>query len=68
MVGKLLIGRDFATRQEGGVRLPRSNNQLEYSDLVNGTVFPSTFGGKPTHVVHGKGGCLVIAQHSPQGR
>ena len=55
-------------QQEGGVRLPRSDNRLEYGDSVDGTVFPSKFGGKPTHVVHGKGGCLVIARHSPPGR
>ena len=67
MVGKLLIGRDFAMQQEGGVRLPHSNNRLEYGDSVNGTVFPLQFGGKPTHVVHRKGGRLVIAQHSPPG-
>ena len=63
MVEKSLIGRDFAVRQEGSVQLPRSNNQLEYGDSVDGTVFPSKFRGKPIHVVHGKGGCLVIARH-----
>ena len=61
MVGKLLIGQDFAAPQEGGVQLRRSDNRLEYSDSVDGTVFPSKFGGKPTHVVHGKGDHLVVA-------
>ena len=63
MAGKLLIGQDFAMRQEGGVQLPCSNNRLKYGDLVDGTVLPSKFGGKPTHVVHGKGGRLVVARH-----
>ena len=43
MVGKLLIGRDFATQQEGGVRLSRSDTQLEYGDSVNGTAFPEVW-------------------------
>ena len=59
MAGNSLIGQDFATQQEGGVQLPHSNNQLKYGDSVNGTFFPSKFGGKPTQVVHGKGGHLV---------
>ena len=55
-------------RQEGGVRLPRSDNRLKYGDSVDGTVVPLKFGGKLTHMVHGKGGHLVVARHSPPGR
>ena len=40
MVGKLLIGQDFATCQEGSVRLSHSNTRLEYGDSVDGTAFP----------------------------
>ena len=45
MAGKLLIGQDFAVQQEGGVRLPRSDNRLKYGDLVDGTVFPQSSEG-----------------------
>ena len=55
MAGKLLIGQEFAVQQEGSVQLSRSDAQLEYSDLVDGTAFPRSFGGKPTQVVNGKG-------------
>ena len=45
MVGKLLIGQDFAMRQEGGVRLSHSDTQLEYDDSVDGTAFPRSLEG-----------------------
>ena len=45
MAGKLLIGQDFAMRQEGGVQLPRSDNRLEYGDSVDGTAFPGSSEG-----------------------
>ena len=63
MAGKLLIGQDFATRQEGGVRLPRSDNRLEYGDLVNGTAFPRSSEGNQLTQFTGKGGRLVVARH-----
>ena len=68
MAGKSLIGQDFAMRQEGGVQLPHSDNRLEYGDLVNGTVFPLKFGGKPNHIVHGEGRpschCMALSARS----
>ena len=45
MVGKLLIGGDFAVRQEGGVRLSHSDTRLEYGDSVDGTAFPQSSEG-----------------------
>ena len=45
MAKKLLIGQDFATQQEGGVRLSCSDTRLEYGDLVDGTAFPQSLEG-----------------------
>ena len=45
MAGKLLIGQDFAARQEGGVRLSRSDTRPEYGDSVDGTAFPRSLEG-----------------------
>ena len=45
MVGKLLIGRDFATQEEGGVRLSHSDTRPEISDSVDGTAFPRSSDG-----------------------
>ena len=53
MVGKSLIGQDFVMQQEDGVRLLRYLTWVWW--LSRWYCFPSKFGGKPTHVVHGKG-------------
>ena len=49
MVGKPLIGLDFAVQQEGGVRLSHSDYpndiQFEYGDSVNGTALPQSSDG-----------------------
>ena len=60
MVGKLLIGRDFATQQEGGVRLSHSDTQLEYGDSVDGIAFPRSSEGNQLTQFTGKGGRLAL--------
>ena len=61
MVGKLLIGQDFAMQQEGGIQLSHSDTRLEYGDSVDGTAFPQSLEGNQLMQFTGKGGHLAVA-------